>query len=111
VVILSRIQNAAVAAQPVGRVQNMSSKRINFTSKLMIVLRRWKGKDLKIQVFWVVTKCGLVNHYRNFKGPCCQEVQEEALEVFYSEDGGKRYFETSVTIFQWKRPNITDDTN
>ena len=73
----------------IGRVKNVPSRTsIHDTLKVLITSRKWKGNDLKFQVFWFVTKSGLVNIYQHFKGWYPQEVQEKALGLFYLEDGG-----------------------
>jgi hypothetical protein len=45
---------------------------------------------MKIQVFWDVTACTLVDSYYSFRGTYCLRVKvvEERTALEYSEDGG-----------------------
>jgi len=42
----------------------------------------------QVEVFWVVTPCGVVVGYQRFGGPCCLHFQGEAAGV---EEKGYRY--------------------
>jgi hypothetical protein len=69
---------------------------------------------LKMQVFWDVAPCPLVNSYQRFKDSGSGSPRKEALpilECLTLTFEARSSFETPVTIYRSIRRNMSDDLN
>lgn len=86
------------------RIKNQDN---NATSEVLTVVL------IKIQVFWDVTPCGLVNNrsYRRFEHAYRLPLQGQAVQNVTLKSKAERSFETSVTIYQSQYRNIAENMN
>jgi hypothetical protein len=66
------------------------------------------AENKKMDVFWVVAPCSLVENYRIFRGACCFHHQGD-LVAFMLEAASTS--ETSVIFYQTSRRNNPEDSH
>jgi hypothetical protein len=96
--LLSCIQDQPYYSAKPAAVEDRVMKRVSACTTLCL---------LKMDVFWVVAPCSLVEFYQRFRGPCClhhQGVRPETLVKLYQTT--RCYDPEDISLHTHRRENL-----